>query len=121
MKIGSFLFVAVAYLLPPLSAHAVGAGGSTFKIENPLGGAGGSIKSIPDLLGKIVEIAMQIGLPLAALAIIYSGFLYVTAGGNQGKVEAAHKTFLWTVVGASIILGAYAIVEVVKSTVTELQ
>lgn len=74
-------------------------------LKNPLG-EGATFSTI---IAKIAELATLIGLPIAALFIIYSGFLYVTARGDTTKVKKAHDTFLWSVIGTAIILGAYVI------------
>lgn len=101
---------------PPLG----GAGGGRGLIKNPLGITSG-INSIPDLIKKILQIVMEIGIPLAALAIIWAGFLYVTAQGKEAQIQKAHQAILWACVGTAIILGAYVIVNAISSTVTGLQ
>ena len=47
---------------------------------------------------------------LAVVAIIYAGFLYIIAFGDDGKTEEAKKIILWVVSGIILILGAFAIV-----------
>lgn len=50
-----------------------------------------------------------IAFPLAVIFIIYSGFLFVTAGGSEDKVKRAKTTLLWTLLGLAIVIGAYAL------------
>ena len=50
---------------------------------------------------------------LAIAAIIYAGFLYITALGNDEQVGKAKDIILWVVVGIVVILSAYAIVNTV--------
>lgn len=85
-------------------------------LENPLGG----IKTLPDLLIKILEMVVTLGVPIVTIAIIWSGFLYVTAQGNQTKIGKAHLAIYGTIIGASIVLGAFVIAEIIKSTVEQL-
>ena len=85
-------------------------------IRNPLS----KINSIEDLVKQILQIVVDIGVPLAVLAIIYSGFLFVTAGGNDTKLEAAKKAFFAAIIGSAIILGAWIIATAIKSTVNSL-
>lgn len=80
------------------------------QICNPL-----KAETLIDLIKNVVDIIMQIGLVVAVVAIIWAGFLYVTAQGSEEKVKKAHSIFLWTIVGVAIILGAKVIVEVVKN------
>jgi len=86
-------------------------------ISNPLG----SIESISALVTKILDIVVQIGLPAIALAIVYTGFLFVAARGNDTKLTQAKTTLLWTVIGAAVILGVFVIQTVIEGTVTELR
>lgn len=89
--------------------------GFNIPITNPL-----SVDNIPDLIKKLLEIMVQVGLPLVAIFIIYTGFLFVTARGNETKLEAAKKAFFWTIIGAAIVLGAFVISTVIKTTVKGL-
>jgi len=89
-----------------------------FKIENPLKGGADSIL---DLIAFIVnDIILPIGVTIAALAIIYSGFLFVTSQGNETKLEKAKQTFMYTVIGAAILLGAWTIVGAITGTICEI-
>ncbi len=75
-------------------------------------------QTFADLIANIAKIVAEIGLPIAAIAIIYAGFLFVTAGGNEEKVTKARKTFYWTILGTALLLGAWAIAEAIKSFIT---
>ncbi|MCK5472314.1 hypothetical protein KAI54_03965 [Candidatus Gracilibacteria bacterium] len=46
----------------------------------------------------------------AMIALIYAGFLYVTAAGNDEQAGKAKKIIVWVVVGIIVILLAYALV-----------
>lgn len=52
---------------------------------------------------------------LAVLMVIYGGFLYMTAGGDDSKVENGKKIIMYSVVGIIIILIAFALVNTVLS------
>ncbi|GEM_PF-2499767 len=86
-------------------------------LQNPLG----DVESFPDLLEKILRgVVMPIGAVVATLAIIYSGFLFVTAQGNTEKLETARKAFFWSVVGALVLLGALAISAGIEATLQQI-
>ena len=87
-----------------------------FKLPNPLG----TIETISDLITKILDIVVQIGLPVIALAIVYSGFLFLKARGNDAELTKAKETLWWTVIGAAVILGAFVIQITIEGTITEL-
>ncbi len=89
-----------------------------FKIPNPF-------KTGNDLFGFIDSLINNIILPLggmiAVLAFIYSGFLYVTAQGDQAKLATAHKALLYTAIGTAILLGAVAISKAISTTIDQLK
>ncbi len=82
------------------------------KICNPI-----STNSIPALVHKILEGIVKIGVPIIALAIIYSGFLFVFARGNSEKLTKAKDALLYTIIGATLILGAWALAKLIAQTV----
>jgi hypothetical protein len=88
------------------------------KICNPLAGNGGD--SIPALIQTILEGALKIGIPIVALAIIYCGFLFVFARGNKESLTKAKNSLLYTLIGAAILLGAWAIAKLISATVLAL-
>ena|SRR3989344_340128 len=89
------------------------------KIINPL--AENGIDSIPDFIHTILAGALKIGIPVIALAIIYSGFLFVFARGNSEKLTKAKDSLLYTLIGAAILLGSWAIATMIQVTITGLE
>lgn len=69
-----------------------------------------------DLIGAITFLAI----PVIVMFIIYAGFLFVTAGGDESQIETAKKTAVYTLIGASIILAADLISEVLSSTASNV-
>ena len=84
--------------------------GST--INNPL-----KSNDINGILSNIMDLVAIVGGIVVVLFIIYSGFKYVTAGGDTGKIEKAREMFFATVIGGAILLGADVIATVVINTV----
>lgn len=87
-------------------------------IENPLGS---NLKDIPTFIEKVIEIVLYVGIPLLALAIIYSGFLFIEAQGNEKKLEKAKKAILYTLIGGVLLLGAFVISEAIIKTVEDIK
>ncbi len=77
-------------------------------------------KTINEFIKKILEGAIKIGIPIIALAIIYCGFLFVSARGNSEKLTKAKDAFMYTLVGAGILLGAWAIAQLISETILAL-
>ena len=98
-----------------------GTGASTDfqKLVNPL--AKGEVEDIPTLVEKLLEIVLKIGAPLIAIAIIYSGYLFIAAQGDPTKLATAKQTLVYVVVGAAILLGAYVIAESIVGTVNAIR
>jgi hypothetical protein len=86
------------------------------KICNPIP----DIHSIPDFIQTFLTKALELGIPVIALAIIYCGFLFVSARGNSEKLTKAKDALLYTLIGAAVLLGAWAIATLIKNTVTGL-
>ena len=85
------------------------------KICNPI-----TTTTIDGFVLKILEGVIKIGMPIVALAIIYSGFLFVSARGNSEKLTKAKDSLLYTVIGAAILLGSWAIAMLISETVLAL-
>ena len=84
-------------------------------LENPL-----KVSTLAAFVQKVLEIVTTIGVPIVAIFIIYSGFLFVKARGNPEELETAKKTFLWTVVGAAILLASWILAKAICVTVVQL-
>ncbi len=91
---------------------------STPTIVNPL--ANNGTNTLPDLIQKILTGAIKIGIPIIVLAIIYCGFLFVSAQGNTEKLGEAKRALLYTLIGAAILLGSLAIAQLITDTVHAL-
>ena len=61
------------------------------------------------LVGTLIRVLLSLLGAVLLLLIIYSGFLWMTAGGNKERVETARNYIQNAVIGLVIILAAYAI------------
>ncbi|MCX6782297.1 MAG: pilin [Candidatus Magasanikbacteria bacterium] len=76
-------------------------------IQEPLGLPSTDIRQIA---ANIIRIALGfVGIVLIVL-IMYGGFLWMTAGGNEEQIGKAKKILVNAIIGLIIILSAYAIV-----------
>lgn len=92
-------------------------GGISIKLENPFKTG----DSLYDLIKAIINnIVLPIGGVLAVLAFIYSGFLYVTAQGDAGKIKTAHQALLYTAIGTAVLLGSWVIASVIENTIRQI-
>jgi hypothetical protein len=98
------------------SVFAEPSGGNAAKIGNPLGGT----NSLASFFDGIVTVAIELGAIISVLGIMYGGFLYATAQGNEEQLGKAYKTITWALVGTAVLLGARTIMKAVTGTVQEL-
>ncbi len=116
-KITFLLFAGFVVLVPIISfaqATIVPCEGSG-KICNPI-----KSDNIIGLIKTLLEGVLRIGMPIVALAIIYCGFLFVSARGNSEKLTKAKDALLYTLIGAAILLGSWSIALLIANTVTAL-
>lgn len=91
------------------------AGSDPNKIDNPI-----KAESLTEFFDGVVSIVIQIGTIISVLGIMYGGFQYVSAQGDEEKLGSARKTITWALVGTAVLLGARTIMAVVKDTVDQL-
>ncbi|MCX6786597.1 MAG: pilin [Candidatus Kaiserbacteria bacterium] len=90
--------------------------GQNVTLINPLG-AGTNIET---LINQILAFVVRIGAIIVILMLVYVGFLFVTAKGNESKIIEARQALLWTIIGALILLGAQVISLGIQATVQAL-
>ena len=81
--------------------------------------AGTGLSNAQDIritIAKIIRIAIGFLGVIAIAIIIYAGFLWMTSGGNEEKVEQAKKTLTNAAIGLIIILSAFAIASFVLNS-----
>src|SRR5690349_2607734 len=113
----SSAMIAAVFLLPILVMADTPTDPCDGGLCNPLG----NTTDLGDLIIKIVEGIAQVGYYLVVLFVIYSGFKFVTARGDVKKLGEAKQTFMFTVIGAAILLGATLLAEVISGTVDQLR
>ena len=116
------LFVAAA-------AHAdfnTGSGpGFTGALQNNLTQTGTGIygqaptKQLPQIVGGIIQAALGLLGIVLVVIIIYAGFLWMTAQGDDAKVTKAKGMIANAVIGMIIIFAAYAITNFVISALLQ--
>lgn len=83
--------------------------GSGFPVENP---------DEPEVLvGKIIQGALVVIGVIFGILIVYAGYLWMIARGNEEMVKKAIETLQTAVIGFIIVVGAYAITSYVVGKV----
>lgn len=85
-------------------------------INNPI-----KVDSLAEFVHLLLEIVVQIGIPILVVAVVYVGFLFVAARGSPEGLKKAKGALLTVAIGAAIILGAFVISEAIQNTINSLK
>lgn len=77
-------------------------------------------QSIPCLINAILQVIVQVGSLVVVVMIVWTGLLFVSARGNEGELTKAKEALFWTIIGSTIVLGAFVISKAVVATVVQL-
>lgn len=99
------------YSLESLTAHGQGT-----QLQNPI-----RFNRLDELVRAVLDAIIQVAVPIAAVFLIYSGFLFVFARGDETKLKTAKSVFLWTIVGIAVLLGAELLSQVIKGTIDQIR
>ena len=66
-------------------------------------------RDIRETVAAIINVALGLLGIVAVVIIVAGGFLWMTAGGNEEKLDKARKMIFSGIIGLAIILSAYAI------------
>ncbi|MCA9361307.1 hypothetical protein KC845_01975 [Candidatus Kaiserbacteria bacterium] len=110
--ITTFSFSLVGFAL--LAIHQVLANNAP-RVENYL-----KVDTIAGLLHSLIAIVLTFATPIIIFFIIYAGFLYVTARGNEQQLQQANRALLYAIVGGLLILGAYVLITIVSNLITAI-
>ncbi|MDD5626867.1 MAG: pilin [Patescibacteria group bacterium] len=72
--------------------------------------------------GKLLTTGLSWFYAIAAIlcvaVIIWAGITYATAGGDEEKVGKAKNRLIYGIIGVALIIGAYAITQLIKSAMS---
>lgn len=92
-------------------AHAQGG------LENPLNS---NLSTIPAFIAGALKVLVIVALPIITLFLVISGFMFIKARGNPSELSKAKENFVYVIIGALLILGAWVIATLIGGTVTQL-
>lgn len=111
MKISLILFlvfipsISFAVGIVPTCNTIVGANGN---FTDPCG-----FNQLVILANNIIRFLIIIGASLASIAFAYAGWLYITSGGDTGKISQAKDIFRKIVIGFVMMLAAWLIISLI--------
>lgn len=105
------LFLILAFSIPLFSASAQ-LDTAKFPFKQNVTNIEGGVKSIVD---RIAEIAGLIIMAISVLMILWSAFLFLTAGQNPDNVTKARNTLIFALVGIAVALLAFALPVMIRN------
>jgi hypothetical protein len=91
-------------------AHAQSRG-----LDNPL-----KSQDIPSFIAGALKALVVVALPIITLFIVIAGFMFVLARGNPEGIKKAKQNFVYVIIGAILILGAWVLATLIGGTVTQV-
>src|SRR3989344_3489192 len=85
-------------------------------LENPL-----SADTLFCFLKDMLDVFLTIGVIIAVIFMVYAGFLYVTARGNDTQLGKAKTAFLGAVIGTAIIMGVWVLAKAIVGTINAIR
>lgn len=98
------------------SAESPGFAPKTAVLDNPL-----SSDTFCKLIKGVLDVALQLGIPVMVFFIVLSGFRFVWARGNPESLKKARENLFYTLIGIGIFLGAWALAMIIAGTINKLQ
>jgi len=102
------LSLAITALFLPLAARAQDFGGDLLKNTAETQG-GYRSSSIEDVLGYVITGVLGLLGTIFLVLMIYGGYMWLIARGNESKVETAKDTIKNSIIGLIIVVASYAI------------
>ncbi|MBI5794434.1 hypothetical protein HZA87_05160 [Candidatus Uhrbacteria bacterium] len=72
-------------------------------------GTDATTNDLPALIGNLINVLLSVLGIIFVVLVVYAGFLYLTAAGEDEKVKKAKHLLTQSVIGLVIIIAAYAI------------
>ncbi|MBI4457696.1 hypothetical protein HY633_01905 [Candidatus Uhrbacteria bacterium] len=115
-KTFGIISTALAAAMLPFAAHA---GAALDQLKNAGTGAGFNTEEtdLPTIIGGIISGFLGFLGTIFVVLMIYAGYLYMTAQGNEDQVEQAKSLIKNAVIGMVIVFLAFAITEFVITQV----
>ena len=119
IKTFSFLHNKIIYIIGlffiPIVLYAQGGSTGGDTIQNWL-----NVGTIPLFLSALFEDIAKIGVVVLAFYIVYTGFLFVSAQGNEQALQKAKESLKWVLLGGALILGAWVLSLAVLETINTI-
>ncbi len=69
------------------------------------------------LVNNFITFLLYLTATLATLSFSYAGWLYMTSGGDSGKISQAHGIFIKVIIGFLFAFGGWLIVQLILNNI----
>ena len=80
----------------------------------------GSLSSIPAFLAAVLSAIAKIGMPIITVYMVITGYMFVAAQGKPDKLVIAKRNFLYSVLGALLVLSSWVLANIIGNTVNQI-
>lgn len=92
---------------------------ATTALNNVAGRVGVEQTSLTSYLGTIIKTVLAISGTLFFILMVYAGFRWMTARGEEDKITKARGTLIGAIIGLAVLIAAYAITSFVTTRIIE--
>lgn len=78
-------------------------------------GEGSGLSDLASVIGSALQFILSLLGTIMFGYMVYAGYLWMTAQGDEGKIETAKNMMVNTVIGFLVVVSAFAITYVVQS------
>jgi len=71
------------------------------------------------LAQNIIDFVLKISVTVAVIMFTWAGILYLTASGDKGNIEKAHKIFTSVLIGFIIVISAWLIINTIANALLD--
>ncbi len=82
---------------------------------------GRPVETIMDLIDLLLQILIQVSIPLVAGFVIWTGYNFATAKGDSSKITKARKSLTYIIIGFIVILLSKGVQIAIQSTIDTLK
>ena len=96
--------------------------GKAFASENSdvtgiIGNIGPNVPEIPQIITNVLKFATGFAIIICVAILIFAGYTYMTAGGDEGKIQTATKSLTWAIIGLVLSLVAVMLIKFVSTRI----
>lgn len=119
----SVILVFTLFAIPAFAAKTINdATGVLTQTLGPTGIATTNLpQSVPEMIGFWIKIALSFVGTIFFILMVYAGFRWMTARGEEDQIKSARDTITMAVIGLVIIVSGYAITNLVVTRIVEGQ